>query len=488
MTTGKPTGNGRRDGRQKILSKVPPIVNTSRVLGITVLGDYLVSEGVEAVLENLHRAGATCVTCNPTVTVEAAEGSGSFQPPHDAGSSPRLFDRPLFGKRSLWVESGISYRPNSDFYRDSPYPARVPNALTEQWGGIIGAFVDVAVASGLKVYFQLGAAQPSGLRDVDRPQLPNGEIPTGRMADTGCLVSEAILAYNRAYVRDLLEAYPKISGFRPDWPEYPCYTLGEIFQDFNPQVAAWADRHGFDFEVIRRDVRCLYDRLHGSLSNADLIDFAGQSRGIFSLLGRLMQHRGIFEWMRLKAAMSVNLIRNWREAIDDAGGTHVELSAHAFMPPYSLLTGFDFTGAAQYCDSVSPKLYTMHWSLMVDFWGRTLLQNNPGLDEHLLVAALTQLMDIVDNTDGAGIDDYGYPLPDEPHPIPNPPQCRKIEQVLTAVGRACAVYPLVHGYGPQDDFERRLQLVADSHADGVWINRYGYLSDDKLSAIERIWK
>jgi hypothetical protein len=49
------------------------------------------------------------------------------------------------------------------------------------------------------------------------------------------------------------------------------------------------------------------------------------------------------------------------------------------------------------------------------------------------------------------------------------------------------ITPLVHGYGPLGDFCRRLQLVADSGAHGVWINRYGYLSDRKLEAIGKIW-
>ena len=41
--------------------------------------------------------------------------------------------------------------------------------------------------------------------------------------------------------------------------------------------------------------------------------------------------------------------------------------------------------------------------------------------------------------------------------------------------------------GPLGDFCRRLQIVADSSAHGVWINRYGYLSDSKLEAIGEIW-
>ena len=76
-----------------------------RFFGITVLGDFVLSEGIDQVLDNLTEvAGATAVATNPTVTMEAPEGQGSFQPPSDAGSSPRLFDRPLFGKRGLWVQ------------------------------------------------------------------------------------------------------------------------------------------------------------------------------------------------------------------------------------------------------------------------------------------------------------------------------------------------------------------------------------------------
>jgi hypothetical protein len=462
-----------------------------RFLGITVLGDFILSEGAEAVLENLRRVGATAVACNPTVTVPAPEGSGSFQPPADAGSSPRVFDRPLWGRHSLWVRSGPSYRPNADFYRGSPYGPRQVNDLTDEYGASIGRFIDAAVDSGLKVYFQIGAAQPSKLRDDDRPRLPSGRCPSGRMADTASLASEAVRAYNRAYVHDLLAAYPQISGFRPDWPEYPCYTLDEVFQDFSPHVQTWAEERGFDYERIRRQVGELYEYLHGRLTNDDLRAFAGPDRGNYAVVTLLSRFPAVGEWLRLKAALSVDLLQHWRTIINEAGGSDRELSANAFMPPYSALTGFDFIGAAGCCHSIAPKLYTMHWSLMVKFWGDVLLEANSGLEERLVVQTLVNLMDLADSAAGhAQMAEYGYPNPDEPHPVPDAPQQRKIAlaRSLTNSGGAAAVYPLVHGYGPPDDFRRRLQLVADSAADGVWINRYGYLSDEKLAAIEAVWK
>jgi hypothetical protein len=66
-------------------------------------------------------------------------------------------------------------------------------------------------------------------------------------------------------------------------------------------------------------------------------------------------------------------------------------------------------------------------------------------------------------------------------------QRRKIAQATAAVGGRAAVYPLVHGYGPDDDFHRRLKIVADSPAAGVWINRYGYLGDPKLASIGQLF-
>ena len=453
-------------------------------LGITVLGDYILNEGVEAILDNLTDvAGATAVACNPTVTAPAEEGTGSFQPPTDAGSSPRLFDRPLWGKQALWVRSGPSFTPNESLYADGAYHPRRANDLTDKHGAIIGEFVDAACDRGLKVYFQIGAVQPPGLREEDTPRLPDGSVPVDRMANTGSLASPAIRAYNRDYLRDLLDRYPRITGLRLDWPEYPCYTLGEVFQDFGPPVRDWAEEHGFDFARIRDHVGRFRDHLLGSLTNAQLEDFTGVDRGKFSLLTHLTRFPGVLDWLRMKAALSVDLLRDWRTALTEHGGADKEISAHAFMPPYSLATGFDFAGAAQVADSISPKLYTMHWAQMVQFWGAEPMRRNSGLDERLLVRALVRLMDLTDDEGGQRFADYGYPKPDEPHPISDGVQRRKIDQAIGATGHGTPVWPLVHGYGPHDDFVRRFRLVLESEADGVWINRYGYLSDEKLASV-----
>jgi hypothetical protein len=50
----------------------------------------------------------------------------------------------------------------------------------------------------------------------------------------------------------------------------------------------------------------------------------------------------------------------------------------------------------------------------------------------------------------------------------------------------CEVAPIVHGYGPLDDFTRRLGVAGDNAANWLWINRYGYLSDPKLERVGEV--
>ena len=50
-----------------------PADDTRRFLGITVMADFILNEGVAGILDNItRRAGATAVGLNPTVTAPSA--------------------------------------------------------------------------------------------------------------------------------------------------------------------------------------------------------------------------------------------------------------------------------------------------------------------------------------------------------------------------------------------------------------------------------
>ena len=114
------------------------MLTKDRLFGIIVLADYVLNKGSKAILVGLTKLGVNAITVNPTVTAETAEDKGSFHPPDDARSSPRLFDRPLWGKRSLWVRGEPSYRPDESLYVNTSYQPRQPNDLPETHGHLVG--------------------------------------------------------------------------------------------------------------------------------------------------------------------------------------------------------------------------------------------------------------------------------------------------------------------------------------------------------------
>ena len=466
-----------------------------RFLGVTVLPEYIQSEGIDGVLDNLvHRVGANAVAISPYVMAEADKETGNREPPADAGAgSVRLLDRPLWGKREVWVVTAPSFVPNRALYKGLRYQPPEPSELTREAGSVVGQFIKVARQQGLKVYFQVQAAIPPGYRvqfggptEQDRPRLPSGKLPPRRLAKNGSLASKEILNYEHALIRDLLSQYPDIDGIRFDWPEYPPYFLDSVFLDFSDHARQAAADHGFDFDVMRRDVGSLYAKMHGKLTNADLERWLDADGGRFGLLREVADRPGVVQFIRFKSALVENMIAGFRQVIDQAGGKQKELMPNAFPPPWTIASGMDFARVAPFSRAISVKLYTMHWPMILRFYGDQLMAANPKLSGSLLTRFLLATLDIADRTDqNVQLTDFSYPAPDIPHPVGEQAQHRKIVQAQRAAG-ATPVYALAHGYGPIEDFRRRLQIAHRASPHGMWVNRYAYLTNDKLDAIGRV--
>ncbi|MEQ8787377.1 MAG: hypothetical protein RIC55_13810 [Pirellulaceae bacterium] len=465
-------------------------MNQNRLVGVTVLPEYIQSEGVEALLDNLERAGVTAVATSPYVMEPADETTGSREPPADAeAGSVRLLDRPLWGKRELWVRTAPSWEPDRTQYNGLRYQPSSPTELTRRQGHVVADFITAAKERGLKVYFQVMAAIPPGYRvqfggptEDDTPRLPDGRLPGKRVDKNGSLASEHIVAYEHALIRDLLSTYRDIDGIRFDWPEYPPYLLDSVFLDFCEHARTAAARFDIDFERMRTDVGALYDKLHGGLTDADVQAWSDRETAKGRLLDYLARHPGVADWLRFKSLLSAKLLEGFRRVMDDASAKHVELEPSAFPPPWSIVSGFDFQRAAEHCDAVAVKLYGMHWAMMLRFYGEQLLAANEGLCEASLVRGLVAVLDIADDQGLPTLDDYRYPEPDQPHPMGQRAQARKIAQAQSDAGD-CPIHVLAHGYGPADDFRRRIRVACQASGHGFWVNRYAYLSDEKLDII-----
>jgi hypothetical protein len=262
-----------------------------------------------------------------------------------------------------------------------------------------------------------------------------------------------------------------------DWPEYPPYFLDDAFLDFSPHAMAAARRLGLDTERMRRDGLALYRYLHGGLRPVDLA-----ARGSYALLDLLIRYPGMVDLMRLKALLSEELLAAFRKALPP----QMELMPNAFPPPLSAISGLDFGRVARHSAAISVKLYTMHWPMILHFWGRQLLEANPGLEERSVMRALEDWLELRGEPGERTLSETRYPEPDEPHPVSDAAMWKKIVSAQQAAG-SVPVIALAHGYGPLGDFRRRLEVACQAAERRVWINRYGYLSDAKLEAAKEIW-
>ena len=457
------------------------------LIGVTVLPEFVQSEGIDGVLRNLiDRSGANAVTTSPYVMEPADEKTGSREPPIDAGAgSVRLLDRDLFGKRELWVRTAPSFTPNTKLYDGLRYQPPLPDDLTKREGTKVGEFVKHAKAAGLKVYLQVQAASPpgyrvqfSGVQDEDQPRRFDGKVPARRVDKNGSLASPHILAYTAAMLTDLARQYPQIDGFRIDWPEYPPYFLDALFVDYSVHAEAAAKRLGFSFEKMRDNAKSLHARLLGGLTNRDLERFLESGE-------KIPQHPLLSDALAFRSKLVRELVSHARKALDAAGAKHMQLVPNAFPTPWNAVSGFDFSGWGGTIAGVSVKEYAMHWAMMLRFYGDEILAANAGLDEKLLVCALVRVLGIADDDGLPHLSDYHYPEPNEPHPCGTGALARKIQQAQKEAGDI-PIFALAHGYGPPEDFRRRLSAAHQAGAHGFWVNRYGYLSDEKLSIIRDV--
>ena len=64
-------------------------------------------------------------------------------------------------------------------------------------------------------------------------------------------------------------------------------------------------------------------------------------------------------------------------------------------------------------------------------------------------------------------------------------QRRKIKETRELAGDT-PVYAFSHAYGPMDDYRARMEVAWQASGHRMVVNRYGYLSDDKLDVLGQV--
>ena len=456
-------------------------------LGITVMPEYVQSDGVSAVIEKVaDLARATSVTTSPYVVARAAEGEGHREPPIDGGAGKhRLLDRPLWGEREVWMTAASSFVPDAELYAGLDYRPPEANAVTEKSGALVGAFLDAARHRGLETWMQVQAAIPpchrvqfGGPTEADRPLLPDGSAVAGRVDNNASLASEPLRRYMEAFVTDLCRTYPQIDGFKFDWPEYPAYHAESLFFDFNPATARFAPPLGLEFEALRRECLVFLEDLsngsvrHRRIALDDWTTFRDSLFSAYPVLSDLVAFR---------TAMVTDYGRFLHDVVATASDGRCNVFLQTFPPPLNTLNGFDLARMSAHCDMIGVKFYTMHWPLIERNY-LDALASRTDFAPRQIARALSTVLCLSPRTDRAP-ESIRYPEPDEPHIAESADVIAKMRAARSEVPAGTRLCGITHGYGPLADTVRRLEAVAEGAGGAVHVNRFGYLSDDKLEAI-----
>ncbi|MBT7866571.1 MAG: hypothetical protein HN763_09490, partial [Opitutales bacterium] len=158
----------------------------------------------------------------------------------------------------------------------------------------------------------------------------------------------------------------------------------------------------------------------------------------------------------------------------------------AFPDPWNQLSGFDYTANSEIVDAISCKHYTMHWPMMMKNYSDALTEKNPNLSDSLVAESLSKSFGAVSPTPSS-TEEFSYPEPNEKHPVSLQELGNK-QTIAETNSTSAPVLPIAHSYGPTEDFINRAKAVYSVSKERLWVNRYAYLSDEKLEALGQIFR
>jgi len=457
-----------------------------RFLGIYVRPVYVQNEGLGQVFDNLASLGAHAVCTDPSVSLPVSGGKGKRYPDLHIDGYRRVVARPVWGECEIQLETGLAFEPTEELYAGTPYtPRSGPDGADRD---IPAQMVEAARERGMQAYLQISPCLPPGLRPEDAPIRIDGSRPAGpQVADSACPNSPAAQAYGLALVEDALRHYPDVDGLFTDWAEFRAYRLTDHFACFCPHCEERAGKLGFDWGGITRDVEAFWHALH-SLDAGRLERASRMARSPSDLSWALARHPGCLQLMQFKAACITAFYRSVRERMDAVGKSDVTLSARGWPPPWNRSSGMDYAALSGVCDAVTPKLFTFDYSVLPRWYGETLKAWNPELREGQVLETLLAWMHLPDALKDRTFDMYQIPAPGELHPAHLASYADRVAEVVDQVSGLARVRPFAHAYLPLRQWREMVALVKASRADGMWVQMYGYLSDDKMAALREVWQ
>ena len=314
----------------------------------------------------------------------------------------------------------------------------------------------------------------------------------GQGAAGRAMTDPAALAYGLARTRDVKRAFPQISGYVLDGPEFG-YEIepdhrSALLGRLDDATLERAGSAGYDIGAMDRDREWLSALLR-RLDPVSARRWLRTESAVTDTLDLLMSHPGLLESLRFRSDSILGLLRSYADgvkAIDPALALGCGPRISAFAP----LTGYAYGPLAQIVDFFCPKVYLWHEGIdglkgTVGRYAKTLTQWNPTLPESLAIALVTKA--------------FGLPLPgmDTVADLDNPlaPEffdrtlASEIDKVVLRAGDVSKIrlfMGLHHGgvHMSTEEMKRILAVVQESPCDKVIYWEYGDITDEQWTVLE----
>jgi len=308
----------------------------------------------------------------------------------------------------------------------------------------------------------------------DEPLLPDYNPRLGRVDRNASLASSNVRKYVRAIVSDLYKNYPEISGFKFDWPEYPLYHFDTLFYDFNPSMGVFAAKLDLDLNALAKATNQFLKDLGGGLLRGKGIELDDFGNFIQSIIAA---YPFIKDLLALRKYVVTDYARFLRDTINEVSNGKCGIFLQSFPPPLNVATGFDSKEIEPFCTAIGIKFYTMHWPVIEADFLKTLADraNFPKEETAKVISQLLSLSPDISRKPH----EIRYPEPNEVHPATTEILREKMKMARQEVSNV-PVWGISHGYGPLEDVMRRFEALEGGP---VQMNRYAYLSNEKLLAI-----
>ena len=148
----------------------------AKFLGIVMTPLDVQVEGMNAVMDRIESTGATAINCSRTLNRQSDSHTGFRAPPLDIDGYYRVFDRPVWGKHELYLESFRAKKPDLSWYDNLHYKPEwkeIPNDLDADLPDKIH---ESAKKRGWKIYASVTPLAIPKLRDEDKMRWINGRF------------------------------------------------------------------------------------------------------------------------------------------------------------------------------------------------------------------------------------------------------------------------------------------------------------------------